>query len=121
MKVTGVRIAALGVVAAFVTLTSALPATAHQRRATVDTVAVTMKDRLCGLSPKTVSPGITIFKIKNAGKLQHEFQIDRRSSRKLGPGKSDTLRMSLRKGAHAYKCIVPGQATGTMGGTLNVV
>jgi hypothetical protein len=42
-----------------------------------------MSDRSCILSTKTVSPGITIFKVTNTGTLQHEFQIDRRSSRKL--------------------------------------
>jgi uncharacterized cupredoxin-like copper-binding protein len=121
MKVTRVRIAAVGVVAAFVTLTWALPAAAHQRRAMVDTVTVTMSDRICILSPKTVSPGITIFKVKNTGKLQHEFEIDRRSTRKLDPGKSDTLRMTLRKGTHKWKCTVPGGTAGAMGGALNVM
>ena len=120
MKATRDRIAALGVVAAFVTLTCALPAAAHQGRATVDRVNVNMSDRSCILSTKTVSPGITIFKVKNTGALQHEFQIDRRSTRKLDPGKSDTLRMSLRKGAHAYKCVVPGQNAGAMGGAIRV-
>jgi uncharacterized cupredoxin-like copper-binding protein len=77
-----------------------------------------MSDRSCILSTKTVSPGITIFKVTNTGTLHHEFQIDRRSSRKLNPGKSDTLRMRLRKGAHAYKCVVPGQDAGAMGGAI---
>ena len=115
-----VRVAALGVAAVAGVLAWALPATAHQTRATVTTVNVTAFDIGFKLSAKTAKSGVVIFKVKNTGKLQHDFSISGRKTKLLNGGQSDTLRVTLKKGNWAYKCTVPGHAAAGMKGVLVV-
>ena len=73
------------------------------------------------LSSKTAKRGVVIFRVKNVGKLGHDFQINGRKTRVISPGKSETLRVVfLRKGAYSYKCTVPGHAAAGMVGVFTI-
>jgi uncharacterized cupredoxin-like copper-binding protein len=73
------------------------------------------------LSSKTAKRGVVIFKVKNVGKLGHDFAIDGRKTKVISPGKSTTLRVIfLRKGAYPYKCTVPGHAAAGMKGVFTI-
>ena len=62
-----------------------------------------------------------VFKVTNAGALEHDFQIKGRKTRLLTHGKSATLRITfLRKGAYAYKCTVAGHAAAGMKGVFTI-
>ena len=114
------RVATLGIAALVAVLAWALPATAHQSRAMPSTINVTAKDISFTLSAKTAKSGLVIFKVKNAGKLQHDFWISGRKTKMLSGGQSDTLRVTLRKGSYPYKCTVPGHAAAGMKGVFKV-
>jgi uncharacterized cupredoxin-like copper-binding protein len=73
------------------------------------------------LSSKTAKRGIVIFRVKNVGKLGHDFQIDGRKTKVISPGKSATLRVVfVRKGSYPYKCTVPGHAAAGMAGVFTI-
>ena len=117
------RVALLGVVAAAVVAAFAVPAMAHQSRAMPSTITVTAgkpSEFHFVLSAATAKSGVVTFKVTNKGKLQHDFSIGGRKTKLLSPGQSDTLRVTLRKGAQAYKCTVPGHAAAGMKGVVKV-
>jgi uncharacterized cupredoxin-like copper-binding protein/cytochrome c2 len=84
------------------------------------------------LSKTEVPAGTVVFKVTNAGKVGHSFEVC--SSTKggtgnscagkatpvLAPGKSATLTVKLAKGRHEYLCTVPGHAAAGMKGVLGV-
>jgi uncharacterized cupredoxin-like copper-binding protein len=73
------------------------------------------------LSAKSASRGLVVFKVKNVGKLTHDFKINGRSTKMISPGQSDTLRVTfLRKGAYPYTCTVPGHAAAGMKGVFTI-
>ena len=73
------------------------------------------------LSAKSAGRGLVIFKVKNVGKLAHDFQINGRKTTMIAPGKSNTLRVTfLKKGAYPYKCTVPGHAAAGMKGVFTI-
>ena len=73
------------------------------------------------LSSKSAKRGIVSFKVKNVGKLGHDFQIDGRKTKVISPGQSATLRVVfLKKGAYPYKCTVPGHAAAGMKGVFTI-
>jgi uncharacterized cupredoxin-like copper-binding protein len=72
------------------------------------------------LSTKKVKHGKVKFTIKNKGSVAHDFSIAGHTSKKVKPGKSTTLTVTLKKGKAAYKCTVPGHAAAGMKGTLTV-
>ena len=117
---TRFRVATLGLATAVATLAWALPATAHQSHAMPATINVTAYDIGFKLSAKSAPSGIVIFKVKNTGKLQHDFMIDGRKTPLLNAGKSNTLRVTLKKGSYPYKCTVPGHAAAGMKGVFVV-
>jgi uncharacterized cupredoxin-like copper-binding protein len=85
------------------------------------TVNVTASEFKFVLSKKSAGRGLVIFKVKNAGKLQHDFKINGRKTKLLSPGQSDTLRVTfLRKGAYPYTCTVPGHAAAGMKGVFKI-
>jgi plastocyanin len=93
-------------------------AQAHTLIASVNVTATEFK---FVLSKKTAKRGLVIFKVKNAGKLGHDFQINGRKTPVIPPGKSNTLRVTfLRKGHYAYKCTVPGHAAAGMKGVFTI-
>jgi uncharacterized cupredoxin-like copper-binding protein len=114
------RIATLGLAVLAAALAWALPATAHHSRSLPSTINVTAKDISFTLSARTAKSGVVIFKVKNAGKLQHDFSIDGRKTKLLSAGQSNTLRVTLKKGSYPYKCTVPGHAAAGMKGVFKV-
>ena len=94
-------------------------ATAPQHAALVKTVTVSAKEFKFTLSSKSAKRGVVIFKVTNAGSLQHDFQIKGRKTKLLSHGQSATLRVSfLRKGNYPYKCTVAGHAAAGMKGVF---
>jgi uncharacterized cupredoxin-like copper-binding protein len=85
------------------------------------TVKVTATEFKFKLSRAAVPKGKVIFKVKNAGKLQHDFKIAGKRTRLLAPGKSATLTVVFKKaGKYRYICTVPGHAAAGMNGKLRV-
>jgi uncharacterized cupredoxin-like copper-binding protein len=70
--------------------------------------------------PSSVKAGTVTFKVKNSGKIPHDFSIGGKTTPIIKPGGSATLKVSLKKGKAAYKCTVPGHAAAGMKGTLTV-
>ena len=92
-----------------------------QARTLIASVNVTATEFKFVLSKKTAKRGVVIFRVKNAGKLGHDFQINGRKTRVIPPGKSNTLRVTfLRKGHYTYKCTVPGHAAAGMTGVFTI-
>jgi len=92
-----------------------------QAPALLKTINVSASEFKFVLSSKSAKRGVVIFKVKNVGKLAHDFQISGRKTKMLSPGQSNTLRVTfLRKGTYAYKCTVPGHAAAGMKGVFTV-
>ncbi|HET6682199.1 MAG TPA: cupredoxin domain-containing protein [Gaiella sp.] len=72
------------------------------------------------LSKASVPKGSVTFKIVNKGKLAHDFKIAGKKSKMVQPGKSTTLKVTLKSGKQKYQCTVPGHAAAGMKGTLKV-
>ena len=73
------------------------------------------------LSKKSARRGVVVFRVKNVGKVGHDFEIKGRKTSVFSPGKSATLRVTfLRKGHYAYKCTVPGHAAAGMKGVFTI-
>ena len=72
------------------------------------------------LSKKSVAKGVVTFKVTNRGKLEHDFKIAGKTSKKVKPGKTTTLKVKLRKGKAKFLCTLPGHAAAGMKGTLVV-
>ena len=92
-----------------------------QARTLIASVNVTATEFKFVLSKKTAKRGLVIFRVKNAGKVGHDFQINGRRTRVISPGKSDTLRVTfLRKGHYTYTCTVAGHAAAGMVGVFTI-
>ena len=73
------------------------------------------------LSRQSVTAGTVVFKVVNAGKVRHDFEIAGRMTPVLRPGRSATLTVAFAKaGAFAYSSSVAGQAADGMKGALTV-
>jgi uncharacterized cupredoxin-like copper-binding protein len=111
-------------VASTIALTAAVaaaPGLAARDSARATSVTTTMKEFKFVLSTKTVKKGVVTFKLKNAGKLAHDFKIAGKKSKLLAPGKSGLLTVTFRRaGKYPYICTVPGHAAAGMKGTLTV-
>jgi uncharacterized cupredoxin-like copper-binding protein len=89
--------------------------------ALIKSVNVTATEFKFVLSTKTAKRGVVSFRIKNIGKLGHDFSINGRKTRVISPGKSATLRVVfLRKGHYPYTCTVPGHASAGMKGIFTI-
>lgn len=116
----------MAVCAALVTLVMAVPVSAATG-ATTATHATTLKvtagkptEFHFTLSKKSVAKGVVTFKVTNRGKLEHDFKIAGKTSKKVKPGKTTTLKVKLRKGKAKFLCTLPGHAAAGMKGTLVV-
>ena len=109
----GVFIACLSVAL----VTWALPALAAT---TVSVTAGKPTEFRFTLSKKSVKHGTVTFKLTNKGKVKHDFSIGGKKTPVISPGKSATLKVTLKKGNAAYKCTVSGHAQAGMKGTLKV-
>jgi len=110
---TGLVLAAL-----IAALGAASIAFAHPQAATSTTVKVKATDFHFALSTKTAHHGIVIFKLTNKGHTKHDFKIAGKKTPLIGPGKSATLKVTLKKGSYKYLCTVPGHAALGMKGTF---
>ena len=99
----------------------ALQTHAASKAGLIKTVNVAASEFKFVLSAKSAGRGLVTFKVKNVGKLSHDFQINGRKTKMLSPGQSDTLRVTfLRKGAYPYICTVPGHAAAGMKGVFTI-
>jgi uncharacterized cupredoxin-like copper-binding protein len=84
-------------------------------------VTVTASEFKFVLSSKSARRGLVTFKVKNVGKLGHDFKIKGRKTSVLSPGQSATLRVTfLKKGHYPYICTVPGHAAAGMKGVFTI-
>jgi uncharacterized cupredoxin-like copper-binding protein len=90
--------------------------------ALLERVSVSANEFRFVLSKKTARRGVVVFKVKNVGKIKHDFEIKSRKTKLLSPGQSATLRITfLRKGSYPYKCTVPGHAVAGMKGIFKIM
>lgn len=113
-----VTLAVLGSAAALVVPALASPS----RTAKTMTVYVTASEFKFKLSKTSYPAGTTVvFRVKNKGKIGHNFKINGKKTRLLAPGKSATLKVTFtKKGKYVYLCTVPGHAKLGMKGTVGV-
>ena len=111
------QVAALVSCCAVVVLAWALPAVAAT---TVNVTAGKPSEYRFTLSSKSVKAGSVTFKVTNKGKIPHDFSIGGKKTKLIQPGKSATLKVTLKKGSSSYKCTVSGHAAAGMKGTLKV-
>jgi uncharacterized cupredoxin-like copper-binding protein len=120
LSVIAVGAAAVAIVGASAQAFRMAPRTAHAA-ALIKTVNVTASEFKFVLSSNSAKRGLVIFKVKNTGKLGHDFKINGRKTPVIAPGKSNTLRVTfLRKGAYPYTCTVPGHAAAGMKGIFTI-
>jgi uncharacterized cupredoxin-like copper-binding protein len=96
------------------------PALAAHAKAHGSTITVTASEFKFKLSAASAKAGAVTFKVVNKGKLPHDFKIGGKKTALLGPGKSATLKVTLKKGKQSYLCTVAGHAAAGMKGTLTV-
>lgn len=107
-----------GGAAATVAVADTAHASAHAAAGT--TINVTAVDYKFKLSASSAKPGSVTFKISNKGQTSHDFSIDHKTSKLIGPGQSTTLTVTLKAGSYPYLCTVPGHAALGMKGTFKV-
>jgi uncharacterized cupredoxin-like copper-binding protein len=112
-------LASLALAAPLVTIAADTGATASRATAVAVTAGKPTEFRFT-LSKKTVAKGVATFRVRNRGKLAHDFKIAGKTSKLVAAGKSTTLRVTLKKGKLRYLCTVPGHAAAGMRGTLTV-
>ncbi|HEX4929471.1 MAG TPA: plastocyanin/azurin family copper-binding protein [Gaiellaceae bacterium] len=113
----------LVVLVAIAALVAAVSAFGGSTAASATTVTVTAgkpSELRFTLSKKTITRGVTTFKVTNRGMLSHDFKIAGKRTVLLKTGKLATLRVTLKAGKFAYLCTVPGHAAAGMKGTLIV-
>lgn len=115
------KLHSLAAVAALATaLTVVGGAAARPSVVTATTVHVTAKDFFFRLSTKTVRHGRVTFVIKNGSSVVHNFEIAGHKSKMIGPGKTTSLTVTLKRGRFPYKCTVDSHAQLGMKGVLRV-
>lgn len=73
------------------------------------------------LSRKAVPKGAVVFRVTNRGNAVHDFKIKGKVTRRLGPGESQTIRVTFSKaGTYRFLCTVVGHAAAGMKGRLVV-
>ena len=93
----------------------------RQARSTATTVQVKGGEFFFKLSAKSVaSPGKVTFVFKNTGHILHDFKISGKKTPLIGPGKTATIAVTLKKGKYTYLCTVPGHAAAGMKGVFTV-
>jgi uncharacterized cupredoxin-like copper-binding protein len=117
VRIKGLIALASGAAAA---LAIALPATGAPGASTVTVTAGKPSELKFTLSTKSVAKGTVTFKVTNKGKSPHDFKISGKKTATLTPGKTATLKVTLKAGKASYLCTVPGHAAAGMKGTLTV-
>jgi uncharacterized cupredoxin-like copper-binding protein len=91
---------------------------ARPSAATATTVKVTAKEYKFILSRKSAPHGKVTFKVVNKGKIPHDFKIAGKKTKHLGPNKSASLTVTLKKGKFPYICTIDSHAKFGMKGTF---
>jgi uncharacterized cupredoxin-like copper-binding protein len=113
------RIITLVAVLAVAATPFAVVAYGSSTRATATTVKVGAKEFKFTLSRKSAPHGKITFKVTNKGHIKHDFKIAGKKTKMLGPGKSASLTVTLKKGKkYQYICTVPGHAAAGMKGSF---
>jgi len=95
--------------------------TDRQARSTATTVQVKGGEFFFKLSAKSVAtPRKVTFVFKNTGHILHDFKISSKKTPLIGPGKTATISVTLKKGKYTYLCTVPGHAAAGMKGVFTV-
>jgi len=95
--------------------------TDRQARSTATTVQVKGGEFFFKLSTKSVAtPRKVTFVFKNTGHIRHDFKISSKKTPLIGPGKTATISVTLKKGKYTYLCTVPGHAAAGMKGVFTV-
>src|SRR6266566_4764894 len=68
----------------------------------------------------TATPRKVTFVFKNTGHILHDFKISSKKTPLIGPGKTATISVTLKKGKYTYLCTVPGHAAAGMKGVFTV-
>jgi glucose/arabinose dehydrogenase len=86
------------------------------------TIRVDARDYSFKLSRRAVPAGSTVrFAVRNRGSTTHDFVVNRRRTRLLRHGQSQTITVQFpRKGAFRFLCSVPGHTSLGMKGTFSV-
>jgi uncharacterized cupredoxin-like copper-binding protein len=114
-------VAAAAVPVASAHVTSQVRPQSAQTAALLEKVTVAASEFKFVLSKKTARRGVVVFKVKNVGRIKHDFEIKGRKTKLVSPGQSETLRVTfLRKGSYPYKCTVPGHAAAGMKGVFKI-
>jgi len=93
----------------------------RQARSTATTVQVKGGEFFFKLSMKSVAtPRKVTFVFKNTGHILHDFKISSKKTPLIGPGKTATISVTLKKGKYTYLCTVPGHAAAGMKGVFTV-
>jgi uncharacterized cupredoxin-like copper-binding protein len=101
-------------------LVPALPANARIEQGTA-TVTVTATEFKFKLSKTKLAPGTHTFRLKNAGRVPHDFKIKGKKTPIIAGGKSAALTVRFTKpGKYRYICTVPGHAAAGMKGTFTI-
>jgi uncharacterized cupredoxin-like copper-binding protein len=121
-RMSRIRVVVLGMVAIVAVLAGTLPAAAQSGSASATTVTVTAgspTEFAFKLSTKSVKAGVVTFKVTNKGQLPHDFKIAGKTTKLLQNGKSQSLKVTLKKGKkYPYLCTVSGHAAAGMKGTV---
>jgi len=83
-------------------------------------VNVSMTEFKFGLSKSSVAKGAVTFKLVNKGSVTHDLKIAGKKSKEIAPGKSGSLKVTLKPGSYRYICTLPGHAQSGMKGVLKV-
>ena len=108
------------ILAAAIVLAGAGVARSESTAMSTTVVTVKTKDFLFVLSRKSVPHGKVKFVIANPSPVAHDFAIAGHKSKRVQPGKSTTLVVTLKKGRYPYKCTVDSHAKLGMKGVLVV-
>jgi uncharacterized cupredoxin-like copper-binding protein len=89
------------------------------------TIAVTEKEYKITLTPKQAAPGSVVFAVKNVGHYTHALAISgpgvaTKKTALIKPGKTATLKVTLKAGTYTLWCPVPGHAAKGMKTKLTV-
>ena len=94
---------------------------ATKKTAAITKVTVKAFEFRYTFSRRSAPTGTIIFTVQNKGKISHDFKIAGKKTRSLAPGKSQVLRVVVKKkGQYAFLCTLFGHAKAGMKGKFAV-
>jgi uncharacterized cupredoxin-like copper-binding protein len=116
-------VATLMSAAAFLAAGSSVASAAVRARPASGVITVAASEYKFKLSTTSLKkPGSVTFKVTNVGKVAHDFQVDKKTTKLLQAGQSVSLTVAFaKKGSYYYDCTVPGHAALGMKGYFKVL